>query len=425
MFLFLSVFHCVSEEERFKYFGVDRAVMGKPIVKCKNCGREVEPRYEYCPYCGLLVHFPDKMKYSSSDILRKRWTGNIDLFKETIENPSEVLKIVGRMEETESKIVKKQREFTDTILGRFPIIKERIKEDQSLTFYAGLIDIPYIRKGGDYQHDCIQEKISVMQDGLVNIAVGSQEISSYLYTTDLAIWAVEEHGESLLSKQSRMLLDNIPDGQRRFLISAEPWYICSRVYNYEGTWLIWKLLFKTHGLKEWVSKNKCTPINFQRLSGLEYSSLFPIGGTKGGGEIILTVVEKSEKEALDKALNSMVIFDKFELDIERKEIEISWETLQDLGIICQAAVKTYSGKSSHVFTKRMADNILQAATAETGGYAEKANVSEFEEENFLTGMAQTLIKSFKMEWYDGVYDVIQVIPRDLRKKYRVEFKGGL
>ena len=199
-FFFLFVFHCVSEEERFKYFRVHRAVMGKPIIKCKNCGREVEPLYEYCPYCGLLVHFPDKMKYDSSDILKRDWIHNIDFFTRTMNKSSGILEIVNKMEETEPKIVKKQREFTEMVLDRFPIIKERIEEDQSLTFYADLIDIPYLRGEGNYQHDCIQEKISVMQDGLVNVAVGSREISSYLFMTDLAIWATEEPGESLLSK---------------------------------------------------------------------------------------------------------------------------------------------------------------------------------------------------------------------------------
>jgi len=194
--------------------------MGDSITKCKNCGREVEPHYKYCPYCGLLVHVPDRMKYDNSDTLKKRWDSNIDLFTGIMKSPSGVSKIMDTMEETEPEIVKRQREFIKMVLDRFPIVKERIKEDQNIIFHADLIDIPYLRNENDYQHECIQEKLSALQDGLVNIAVGSREISSYIYMTDLAIWATEEPGESLLSKQSEILKERIPDGQRKFLISA-------------------------------------------------------------------------------------------------------------------------------------------------------------------------------------------------------------
>ncbi|MBU7028544.1 MAG: hypothetical protein HXS48_16540 [Theionarchaea archaeon] len=396
--------------------------MGDPITKCKNCGREVEPHFEYCPYCGLLVHVPDRMKYDNSDSLKKKWESNIDLFTSMMKGSLGIPKILDEMGEMEPEIVKKQREFTELILDRFPIIKERILDDQSLVFYADLIDIPYLRNEDEYQHDCIQEKLSAVQDGAVNIAVGSREVSSYIYRTDLAISATEEPGESLLSKQSRILYERIPDGQREFLISAEPWDICDRVYNYEGTWIIWKLLFKTHGLNEWVRRNKCAPINFQRLSNLKYANLFPIGGTRKGGEIILAIVEKSEKKAFNKAIRSMKNFDDFNLIIKRKEIEISWETLEELGIICQAAIKAYSGKSGHIFTKTMADLIFKTIASETGSYTEKANVSEFEGDEFLKGMARTLISNYKMEWHEEVLHKVQPIPRELRKKYGIEFK---
>lgn len=397
-------------------------MMGSQITKCRNCDREVEQQYEYCPYCGLLVHFPEKMKYESSDVLKRKWTGNIDLFTATMRNPSKTSEIVGEMKEKEPEIVKRQREFTELILDKFPLIKERIQEDQDLVFHADLIDIPYLRNESEYQHDCIQEKLSGLQDGIVNIAVGGKEVSTFIYMTDLAIWATEELGESLLSKQSSILSENIPDGQRKFLISAEPWNICDRVYNYEGTWVMWKLLFETRGLNEWVRNNKCTPINFQKFSNLKYSNLFPIGGTKKGGEIILAIVEQSEKEALEKAIHSMKSFDEFNLRIRRKEIKISWETLLELGIICQAAIRAYSGKSGHVFSKKMADFILQNAISETDGYAEKANVSEFEADEFLRGMANTLIRNYKMEWHEEVLHVTQPIPRELRKKYGIGFK---
>ena len=397
-------------------------MMGDSITKCINCGREVEPHYKYCPFCGLLVHVPDRMKYDNSDTLKKKWEDNINFFTVTMKNPSGISKIIDTMEGTEPEIVKRQREFTKMVLDRFPIIKERIKEDQNIIFYADLIDIPYLRNENDYQHECIQEKLSVLQDGLVNIAVGSREISSYIYMTDLSIWATEEPGESLLSKQSRILYERIPDGQRKFLISAEPWNICDRVYNYEGTWIIWKLLFETYGLNEWIYKNKSAPINFQRLSNLRYSGLFPIGGTKEGGEIILAIVEESEKEELNKALKSMRSLDDFDLKIRRKEIEISWKTLEELGIICQAAIRAYSSKGGHIFTKAMADLILRATTSETGGYAEKASISDFEGDEFLRGMANTLIRNYKMEWHEEVLHVVQPIPRDLRKKYRIEFR---
>jgi len=401
-------------------------MMGNSITKCKNCGREVESNFEYCPYCGLLVHFPDRMKYDNSDTLKKRWNDNLDFFMETISSSSGTSKILDKMEEAEPEIVNKQREFTELVLDKFPIVKEKIKEDQNLVFYANLIDIPYLRSKGNYQHDCIQEKLSTMQDGLVNIAVGCREISSYIYMTDLAIWAIEKPGESLgeslLRKQSRMLYKRIPDGQKRFLISVEPWNICDRVYNYEGTWIIWKLLFETHGLSKWVSENRCTPINFQRLSNLKYSNLFPIGGTKEGGEIILAIIEKSEGKTLDRAINSMKDFDGFKLKTKRKKMEISWETLKELGIICQAAIKSYSGNTGHIFTRKMADLILQTTTTETGCYAEKTNISEFEKEKFLEGMAYTLIRDYRMEWHEEVLHVIQPIPRKLRKRYRIEFK---
>lgn len=398
-------------------------MMGKPITKCRNCGREVGQHYEYCPYCGLLVHFPDKMKYSDSDTLKKKWEDNIDLFTGIMRSSSGVSKIIDEMEENEPEIVKRQRAFTETILDKFPTIEERIKEDPSLILYADLLEIPYFRDGGEYQHDCIQEKLSALQDGVVNIAIGSREISSYIYMTDLAIWAPEVPGESLLSKQAGMLYEWIPEGQKKFLISAEPWYICDRVYNYEGIWIIWKLLFETHGLNEWVRKNRCTPMNFQKLSNLRYSNLFPIGGTKEGGEIILTIVEESEKESLNRAINSMKCFEDFNLKVKRKEIKISWETLQELGIICQAAIKAYSDKSGHIFSKKMSDLFLQTAISETGGYTEKANISEFEKDDFSKGMASTLIRNYKMEWHEEVLHVIQPIPRELRKKYRIEFKG--
>jgi hypothetical protein len=396
--------------------------MGNLITMCKNCGREVEQHFEYCPYCGLLVHFPDKLRYKNSDVLRKKWNNNIDIFTAAMRSSTGISKIVEEMEKKEPKIVSRQREFTELVLNKFPVIKERIGEDQDLIFYADLIDIPYLRGESEYQHECIQEKLSALQDGIVNIAVGSREISSYIYMTDLAIWATEEPGEALLSKQSRILFERIPDGQKKFLISAEPWNICDRVYNYEGTWIIWKLLFETHRLNDWIRKNRCTPINFQRLSTLEYANLFPIGGTREGGEIILAIVEKSEKAALEKAIDSMRIYDGFNLEIKRKEIQISWETLKELGIICQAAIKAYSDKSGHIFSKKMADLILRTAISETDGYAEKTNVSEFGEDKFLKGMADTLIRNHKMEWHEEVLHVVQPIPRELRKKYRIEFK---
>lgn len=384
---------------------------------CDWCGKEVDIDSEYCKYCGQVLRKFRGYEYKDMYDLSDEWKKNIMFFEKIWESGDNIERITDIVNRKRPKLLEKQKELTQFTLDSVPAIRELVEEDEDLVFLVKILQIPYRSKSG-VSHDCIQQKVAKVQEGLINISVGGQRIAPNICMNDFPIWAPGGVGEALIENQAHILASKFPEGQKNLLISASPWTVCNRVYGYEGRWICWRLLFNTKRLKEWNEEHKDLPLNFPFFNRLYFSRFFPVAGTIDKGEIMLIVIEESEKDEFNEILKTLLKDYSFEIKQIPQEIKISWRTLAELGLI---GIHESRG-NGHMFSTKLVKKLLADSTKKVGSLAEGSNVRPGgkDMDSYILSSAHSLIDEYTMSsWYSKIFHVIQPIPDSLREKYQI------
>jgi hypothetical protein len=383
---------------------------------CDWCGKEVDIDSDYCKYCGQVLKAVEGYRYRDMHDLSNEWKKNINFFEKIWKSEDDIMKITDIIEEKQPKLLEKQRNLTQFTLDTFPAIKELLRKDEDLVFYAKILQIPYEQSGG-IKHDCIQHKVAMEQNGLINISVGGQRIAPNICISDFPIWAPEGVGEVLIQRQARILASNFPEGQKELLVSASPWAVCNRVYGYEGRWISWRLIFNTEKMGKWKEEHQELPLNFPFFGSLRFSRFFPIAGTISEGEVMLAIVEESERDLFENILKKVSEEYSFRINQIPQQIKISWGTLAELGLI-----GLESTKIGHVFSSKLVKKLIADSTRKFGSLTEDSNVrpEEKDKTKYILSSAHSLIDEYTMDtWYSKIFHIMQPIPDSLREKYQI------
>ena len=388
-------------------------------IECKGCGRFVNEGISFCPYCGTsLGKLEEEYIFETTDQYTSFSVENLDRFLKLMKNPEE---LEEKIQKERPQIFEKQKKVTERILERFPEVRRQVIEDQDLEFNAFFISIPYEKDNNVVQHDCLLRQLAMTQNGLVNFSLDSTELAADLYAFDVPIWAPRKVGHELLIEQQKQIKECMPLSQNEFLYCAEPWWVCSKVFDMDGRWVNWRLLFKTEGLSDYVQKEEEVPLNFHLFSNMEYSDIFSIAGTRGDGEVLVGVHKAEEKNTFKRQLCELRKMYEFGRKPEISTVRISWNTLKSLGLIGISAQQLLKSESGHFFRKTLSERIIgkveeKAALETRGSMSVGRSSSELE---FMDKVAERFL------WYDtqghqgGTVKITHGIPRELRKDYRV------
>lgn len=391
-------------------------------AKCDWCGQEVDEDSTYCKFCGQLLRPLTEYRYKDMYDLNDQWKSNIDLFQEVMNSDDDIKGIKDVIGKKYPKLEERQKKLTQLALNNFPQIRDLVRREKTIVFQMRLVRIPYWREDGDFQHECIQQTIAQMQDGLINLAVGSQKISPEICMIDFPVWAPTGMGEALLSSQYELLEKSFPIGQRDSLVSATPIRVCSRVYGYEGRWISWRLIFRTNRIDKWSKEHRQVPLNFPFFTTLEFSRFFPIAGTRDKGEVMLAILLESEVDKFNSIIENLKDKYSFKCTPLEQKVEISWKTLVDLDLI-----GGYEGpEEKHMFQTRLMENVMVNSTRNLGSFAEDANVGPSSEskDRFILDAARSLVDEYVQPiWYEKIFSVIQPIPEPLQTKYEIKFES--
>jgi hypothetical protein len=387
-------------------------------VICKGCGKSIQKDIFFCPYCGTsLGRLEEEYIFTTMDDYSSVSTDNLKRFLGFMDNPEE---LEERIQKDEPDIFEKQRKVTEEILRRFPEVRRYVFENPELRFKAFIISTPYFRKGNILQHDCLLRRLAIRQNGLINFSLGSAQLATDLYAFDNPIWADKRVGHKLLFNQKQLIENCLPASQKEFLICAEPWWACSKVFDLDGRWVNWKLLFKTEKFSDYVQKEKEVPLNFHIFSSMEYSHLFSIAGTSGDGEVLVGIYNEEESEIFKNQVHELGKLYEFGKKPEIQTIRISWDTLESLGIIGISAIGLLQSQS-HFFRKTMSERIIegtkQKTALDTRGTMTGGKSTSIDK--FLERLEKRFLLHEVSGQQEGVMKITHGIPRELRKKYRV------
>ncbi|KYK36020.1 MAG: hypothetical protein AYK19_09815 [Theionarchaea archaeon DG-70-1] len=393
-----------------------------PEIICKGCGKSIQEDVNFCPVCGTtLGKLEEKYIFETMNDYVSTSRGNLDQFLELMENPRELEeKIQERIQGRQPQVFERQREITKKILDRFPEIKRYVIDNPELEFKAFIISTPYEKSPDDFQHDCLLRHLAIEQNGLVNFSLGSTEIATNLYAFDVPIWAPKKVGHELLLDQKQQVERCLPLSQKKFLFSAEPWWVCSNVFDLDGRWVNWKLLFETEGLMDYIQEEGVVPLNFQIFSNMEYSDFFSIAGTRGDGEILVGVHTMEESDKFEEHLSELKDFYKLGREPEISIIRISWDTLEYLGLIGISAQQLLKSQRGHFFRKTISDSIIENVEQKTISDAKTvmAGRKSSSVDEFMERLAERFLWH-EMQGQEGIVKITHGIPRELKKEYRM------
>jgi hypothetical protein len=388
-------------------------------TKCKGCGKLVQSDAKFCPECGYsLGVLEDRYVFKTMNEYASVSEENLRHFLEVLENPE---KLEERFTEEKPQIFEKQREITQKILDRFPDIRRYVIEEQEVEFNVFMISMPYHKESEVLQHDCLLRQLAIHQNGLVNFSLGSAQLATDFYAFDVPIWAPKKIGHELLSDQQQQVRSLMPSAQRKFLSSAEPWWVCSKVFDLDGRWINWRLLFRTEGFEDYAEENEEVPLNFHLFSNMKYSDLFSIAGTHGDGEVLVGLYEVEENEIFKKQLSQLQHLYEFGKEPEVKTIRISWQTLEHLGLIGYSAQQLLRMERSHFFQRTLEGKIVESVRNKTAQDTKGAMTSERipSADEFVGRQAKRFLWLGSEGCQGGSVRITHGIPRELRKEYRV------
>lgn len=392
------------------------------IVKCFWCEKEFDDSYSFCPHCGKEKRAPrEEMKFENVEEIEKALKENIKKYKEKMKKPEKILDLI---EDRKKDIFEFQRDFIDKFLSRFPQIEDKIKEKEGVKFYLFIMGIPYYKENKEkFQHECILQKLAEKQSGIVNLSLNMAEISSHLYSVDIPVWT-DVFSEKSIQEQYNMLRREIPHGQKYFIDSIEPWYYLDRVYEFGGRWIDWKVVLRIPPSKfeKFVNKTGEVPVNVQSFSPLKYYSYISTAGTASDGEAIVGIFEEDEGPLFDQKYEELkkLYDEKSPPDLEI--IEISWDTLIDMGFLYRSIDKILRSKK-HIFSKSLADIVTNVSQEELAKFTHSVTFRKNLDEKMLDEIIVNSAVDRVYKRYEsstiGIYETIQRVTRD---QYRIS--GG-
>jgi hypothetical protein len=389
-------------------------------TKCFRCEKEFDDSFNFCPHCGREKGASlEEMKFEDMEEIRKALVENTEKYKDKMKKSGEILDLI---DEKDKKIFEFQKEFIDRFLGRFPRIKDSIREED-FKFYLFIMGIPYYKENKEYQHDCILQKLAERQSGIVNLSLNVEEISSQLFSVDIPIWT-DAFSEKSIEEQYMVLKKEIPDGQMYFIESAEPWYYLDRVYKFDGKWINWKFVFRIppDKFEEFVNKNKEVPINVQNLSPLKYYNYISTAGTASDGETIVGIIERDEKELFYQKYEEINRFYYEGSPPELEMIEISWDILKDMGFLYRSIDKILRSKK-HIFSKSLADIVTSISQEELAKFTQNVTFRKnLDEETLNKILVNSSIDRVYKRYESSTIGIYEPIQRKSRDQYRIS--GG-
>ena len=387
-------------------------------ITCTGCEKPIPKEADFCPHCGMsLGTLENKYVFETMSEYSSMTRENLERFLELMKNPEE---LVERIQEKEPQIFEKQKQITQKILDRFPEIKRHVIDNPNVEFNAFIISTPYITGRGILQHDCLLRQLAIKQNGLVNFSLGSAQLATDLYAFDVPVWAPKNVGHELLYNQQQQIIKCLPESQERFLYCAEPWWVCSKVFDLDGRWVNWRLLFKTEGFEDYLREKEEVPLNFHLFSNMKFAPLFSIAGTSGDGEVLLGIHKNEESSIFKEQLNELKKLYEFGDQPEIATIEISWDTLKSLGLIGSSANELLKS-DAHFFRKTFSEAIIENVERKT--VSDTRVVMTGDRSPSIDKFTEKVGKMFL--WHeaqihqDGVVRITHGIPREYRKEYRV------
>jgi hypothetical protein len=388
--------------------------MSSQEILCGGCRKVIEDKFNFCPYCGTSLGFlEEKMTFERLEDLRNSLGRNIDEYEKEIKHAEGIRNIVR------PEIIEEQRERTSEVLKQFPELERRIEEEPEPTFKIFIIDVPYESENGTRLHDCLLQILSCKNSGLINLSCGAEEISSDLYSLDVPIWAPSDIGDLLLNEQRNEIINNLPKSQKKFMLSAEPWAICTRVYNIEGRWVVWRIVNDLSGLDKFMKETATVPINFQFFADLRYSHLFPVLATPKEGELILGIFDENEEDKFFEMLAQLNTSYSLDSRIVPRTISISKEILEDFGVLPFSVRKFLSSQIGHLHSTTISKGILEQLRCDLASLTKKITIqTEKEGGEFREHLAEEFLE-FSRKRTDGILRILRPIPREQRLEYKI------
>ena len=254
----------------------------------------------------------------------------------------------------------------------------------------------------------------------MNLSLDIEEISSNLYSIELPIWT-DDFTERKINEQYDILRNEMPDGQNFFTHSIEPWYYLDRIYEFSGRWIDWKVVLEIppHKLERFVNDKGEVPVNFQNFTSLRYSDILSTAGTATDGETLIGIIEEDELDFFDEKYKHLRNLYHRSSRPQREIVEISWDTLKELGFLYKSIDKIFRSKK-HIFSRSLGDLLIRMSEEEFAKFTRSANFGKEFDENRLTRiivdrMCDTIHKTYG----DSTIGIHGLIPRKTRYQYRI------
>jgi hypothetical protein len=296
-----------------------------------------------------------------------------------------------------------------------------MKEDPNLEFDAFIINVPYWQGEDIYLHHCMLQEFAKRSDNIANFSLGIQELAANLYLVNIPIWTGDPLGEVALKKQYEILKKVIPWEQKRFIYVAEPWHFVTRVHDFDGRWINWKVVFKIspEEFKGFVDEFKEIPLSIQIFADLKHSKHFSTVGTALDGESFLGIVEDNEIADFNKKFRFLESSFPKDYKPTLEMIEITWDLLKELGFLNFALQRVLTSEP-HIFSRDASQTIMEVSKDELAEFTERNILREgLDKDAILDTITDNLIEKALAKQKGIVSENVKPIPRNQRNEYRI------
>ena len=223
---------------------------------------------------------------------------------------------------------------------------------------------------------------------------------------------VEEHTENH---------EEMPHGQNLFVHSIEPWYYLDRIYEFDGKWIDWKFVFEIppRKLKKYVEENEEVPLNFQSFTDLRYSKILSTAGTATDGETFIGIIEEDEHNTFNEKYEQLKTFYYRKSEPSLDLIEISWETLKELGFLYKSVNRIFRSKK-HIFSRSLGDLLISMSEEEFAKLTRSVNFMKGLDEKKLSGIiVDHMCDRINKRYVDSTIEIFKPIERTTRYQHKI------
>ncbi len=388
-------------------------------TKCFWCLKEFDDSFSFCPCCGKEKGSIEGMNFADTQEIEKIVKENVIKYRGKMQKHDKLLDLI---EERNKDILERQKDVTDRFLNRFPQIRDKIEEKHEVKFYLFVVSVPYMGEE-KYQHECILQRLAQKHSGIVNLSLNMEEISSNLYSVEIPIWT-DVFSEIEIEKQYNILRKEMPYGQNLFIHSIEPWYYLDRIYEFDGRWIDWKFVFEIQPekLEKYVKENEEVPVNFQSFSSMRYSNILSTAGTATDGETLIGIIEEDEREVFHERYGQLEKLYSKGSPPGLEFIEISWDTLKELGFLYQSVDKIFRSKT-HIFSRSLGDLLINMSEEEFVRLTNSVNFRKgLDDQKLSEIIVDHMCDRIYKTYGDSTIEVHEPIQRGVRHQYRIS--GG-